>query len=287
MGQASCNDVAKAPEESNGTRGSSPSLPPKTDETPPLMPPASLSKLEKGSCQNGHAVSSVSLAVQFSEADIARFSETPEIQRLREDLRSKEKAMTVMQEHASKHLKHIEVLEQELFQKDEGIKRLQASESTQQEVSVLLEQLQEKDRCLQALRQRVEKEESTLNVLTLEAVTKGEVVEDLKIEVDRVKSRTASCSTTPMRDELMQAVSPDPSRIVPEAAALRLASFTSPSTSKEECTAPAVAKAPEKSPESPVHTHHASKAEGSIMAAINAGVAASHEHHLHEPRNAS
>lgn len=132
---------------------------------------------------------------EFSEADILRFSDTPEICRLRGELKAKEQSMEVLQKDACNHLRLIEDLEREAFQKHDEITKFKASHAAQQDVASLVAQLRQRDDDLEKLRMRAASEEATLHALTVEAQTKGDVVEDLVCAItEQARSQVASAA---------------------------------------------------------------------------------------------
>jgi len=185
MGQSGCSEVSKE-EQANGQatgsggKAKKPNLSVDTSgkdvKAPLQLPPASPVELKKNPAFNG-------IVLPPNKGVPDQVPEPVDIQRLRQELRSKEEALQAVQKGAAGHVALIEALEREAFQKDEAIGKLKASEATQREVATLIAELRKRDNDLDKLRRRAQSEEATLRSLTAEAQTKGDVVKDLVVAI--------------------------------------------------------------------------------------------------------
>eukprot|EP00747_Dinoflagellata_sp_TGD_P167818 gnl/TRDRNA2_/TRDRNA2_192973_c0_seq1.p1 gnl/TRDRNA2_/TRDRNA2_192973_c0~~gnl/TRDRNA2_/TRDRNA2_192973_c0_seq1.p1 ORF type:complete len:292 (-),score=65.22 gnl/TRDRNA2_/TRDRNA2_192973_c0_seq1:75-950(-) len=106
-------------------------------------------------------------------------AELPAVVKIREELASKEKALESLRQAGAQRYQLIEVLEQEVFQKDADLAKLRVGEASRRETVALHAELRRKDEDIDHLKRRVESEEGTLRALVEEATTKGDAVEDL------------------------------------------------------------------------------------------------------------
>jgi len=108
-----------------------------------------------------------------------RTPEPPAIRRLRAELKAKERALEALRHDATDHIALIEALEREAFQKDEAIRKNRASEAAHWEVASLVAELRAKDDDVQSLKQKTSAKERELRALANEVNCKGDAVEDL------------------------------------------------------------------------------------------------------------